>query len=247
LPRGDPQHDLEPRSGSPAGTEPGSGSPGEIALETGTSGPAAPSDAVPAPARPDAAAPGRIGPNAIIRTLEALRAAHGEVVTREVLRIAGLAAYADAPPAAMVDEAVVVRLHVTLANVLGGDEQAAIAAEAGRLTARYLLAHRIPTLARFVLRVLPAGLALPLLRRAIARHAWTFAGSGRFAWSAGGPIRLDGGPFALRPDAASLLAPFYAATFETLLRALVDRRSRVIAVLDDERAPRACLLLQLRP
>lgn len=188
---------------------------------------------------------GRIGPNAIIRALEALRAAHGEAVTREVLRVAGLLAYADAAPAAMVDEAEVVRLHAGLAAVLGGDGQAVIAAESGRLTGRYLLAHRIPALARAILRALPAGLALPLLRRAIARHAWTFAGSGRFDWPpGGGPIRLVGGPFVLHPEATTLLAPFYAATFETLLRALVDRRLSVAAAPDTAPGPGLRLTLQ---
>lgn len=214
-----------------------------VPADAGAQRPARSARAAP-PAAPHDRRSGRIGPNAIIRALEALRAARGEAVSCEVLRAAGLIAYADAAPTAMVDEAEVVRLHVAIAALLGDEDQATIAAESGRLTGRYLLAHRIPSAARVVLRALPAGLALPLLRRSIARHAWTFAGSGRFAWPPGDAIRLSGGPFALHPEAATLLAPFYAATFETLLRALVDPRLSVTA--DADTAPDPGLRLQLR-
>ncbi|MCU0802464.1 MAG: hypothetical protein MUD11_11940 [Rhodobacteraceae bacterium] len=53
----------------------------------------------------------------------------------------------------------------------------ALLAAAGLAVGDYILAHRIPPLAQRVLRLLPAALSARLLARAIARHAWTFAGS----------------------------------------------------------------------
>jgi hypothetical protein len=56
----------------------------------------------------------------------------------------------------------------------------AILAKAGQGTADYILAHRIPGPAKALIRALPAPLGARLLTAAIARHAWTFTGSGRF-------------------------------------------------------------------
>ena len=47
-------------------------------------------------------------------------------------------------------------------------------------TGDYLLAHRIPKPVQALLKRLPAPLAARVLLAAITRHAWTFAGSGRF-------------------------------------------------------------------
>lgn len=70
----------------------------------------------------------------------------------------------------MIPEADVVALFRALA---GAHPEAApsIAVEAGRATADYILAHRIPASAQVVLRILPHRLAARALARAIARHA----------------------------------------------------------------------------
>ena len=57
-----------------------------------------------------------------------------------------------------------------------------------------------------MLEALPASLASRQLLSAIARHAWTFAGSGRYA---AGPV-----------------CHWHAGVFETLFRTLVHPRSR---------------------
>lgn len=52
-----------------------------------------------------AAAVGRIGPNSITRVAEALNRRFGRALTAELFGLAGISAYLDRPPTAMVDEA----------------------------------------------------------------------------------------------------------------------------------------------
>lgn len=176
-----------------------------------------------------ATGPARIGPNAIIRVAEALRAQCGETVTAEIFRSAGLDRYLTALPQEMVDEREVIALHQRLRPALGEAPARAVAREAGLRTGDYLLAHRIPRVAQFVLRLLPPALASRVLLRAIGGHAWTFAGSGTFHAESGRTARLS---IAHCPLCRGLTAPaplcdYYAATFERLYRTLVSRRASV--------------------
>ena len=185
------------------------------------------------PGRPGAArdrARGRIGPNAITRVAQALRDEVGDAATRAVFARAALLERLDAPPLDRVDEAEVRRLHVALRGALDPPQAERIAREAGRLTGDYLLAHRIPRPAQAVLARLPAALAERLLLGAVARHAWTFAGSGRFAARAGSPTVVE---IADNPVCRGLVAQgpscaYHAATFERLWCALVDRSCHVV-------------------
>ncbi|MEO0679272.1 MAG: bacteriochlorophyll 4-vinyl reductase, partial [Pseudomonadota bacterium] len=93
-------------------------------------------------------------------------------------------------------------------------------AEAGRRTADYILAHRIPPRAQALLRAAPARLAAPLLARAIARHAWTFAGSGRFEAQGAWRLVVHDNPMVRGERAAAPLCRWHAAVFERLYRAL---------------------------
>jgi divinyl protochlorophyllide a 8-vinyl-reductase len=81
-----------------------------------------------------AAAP-RIGPNAITRVAEALHAAGGEALARQVFGTAGLAHRLSDPPSAMVPDFEVERLHAALRAELGLTRARAIGWQAGRLTA----------------------------------------------------------------------------------------------------------------
>jgi len=76
---------------------------------------------------------------------------------------------------------------------------------------------------RGLLKVLPASLAAPLLVDAIRRHAWTFAGSGRFAAQGGRPLRLSitGCPICRGATCPTRICDYYTATFERLFAALV--------------------------
>jgi divinyl protochlorophyllide a 8-vinyl-reductase len=169
----------------------------------------------------------RIGPNAITQVAAALAARYGPDAAADVLRGAGLGGYLAAPPAAMVPEAEVVALHSTLRAVLGDGPREEVCRDAGERTADYLLANRIPRPVQTVLKVLPASIASRVLLDAISRHAWTFAGSGRFGAIAGNPVRLSIEGCALCRGAA-FDAPgcvYYAATFERLYRVLVSPRA----------------------
>ena len=194
---------------------------------------------------PEAA--GRIGPNAVTRLAEALDELRGPPATDAVFGAAGLLRYRQAPPSTMVDETAVTSLHAALRRTLAPQDAAAVARRAGALTGDYLLAHRIPAPVRALLRALPASWAARLLVRAMASHAWTFAGSGAFS-----SVVVSGrpGPGASMPPVAGPSRPrlelavrscplcrgasapapvchYFAATFERLFVTLVSRSARV--------------------
>jgi len=185
---------------------------------------------------------GRIGPNAVTRLAEALEALRGRAEAAAVFDGAHLAHRLAAPPGRMVDEAEVIALHAALRARLPADA-AAIAADAGRRTADYLLAHRIPRIMRVVLPRLPARLAARILLAAIGRHAWTFAGSGRFAVLPGRGVRFSiaGGPLARGVEAAVPVCDYYAATFQGLFRALVHPATQVAETACEACGAPACV------
>jgi divinyl protochlorophyllide a 8-vinyl-reductase len=185
----------------------------------------------------------RIGPNAVTRLAEAAEDQLGRAACDRLFQTAGLAAYRQVPPEAMVEEADVVALHRALA-ALHPESAARVAADAGVRTAHYLLTHRIPRLAQAVLRRLPPGLAARALIAAIGKHAWTFAGSGRFEAKPdnGMAISIEGGPFSEAGAASPSLVAFYEAVFATLFRTLVSARARVDRTASEDGACRFALV-----
>ncbi|WP_420346313.1 bacteriochlorophyll 4-vinyl reductase [Pelagibius sp.] len=121
----------------------------------------------------------RVGPNAVIQLAAALRDRLGKQATDELFTRAGQHRYLVDPPGDMVDERVAAGLFECLFADLPAATAAAVAAEAGRRTADYILANRIPGPAQTLLKSLPPTFSAPLLMAAIAKNAWTFAGSGR--------------------------------------------------------------------
>lgn len=182
----------------------------------------------------DAAASGRIGPNAVIRLAEAATDRLGHAACAGVFQAAGLAHRLETPPDAMVVETEVVSLYRALAERAPADAES-VAAEAGRRTGDYLLAYRIPKPVQWVLKRLPAALAARVLLGAIGKHAWTFAGTGRFAAEAGrgARVRVIGGPFASPGAAAGPLRAFYAAVFTRLFSVLVSPAASALARVED--------------
>lgn len=180
----------------------------------------------------------RIGPNAVTRLAEALGAA-----APAVFAAAGLAHRLATPPDSMVPEAEVTALHRALRAGLAPEAADRVAREAGRRTALYLLAHRIPRPMQALLRLLPPGLSARLLLRAIGRHAWTFAGSGAFRILPGTPPRfaIEHGPIARAGAAPHPVCGYYAATFEALCAALVSPRARVEEIACEAMGAPACL------
>ncbi|NHB76972.1 bacteriochlorophyll 4-vinyl reductase [Rhodobacter calidifons] len=130
---------------------------------------------------------GRIGPNAILQLADVLeRRGEGELLSA-VLAEAGV----ERPPrdAGMLPEGDCAAVHQALRRLSPRAE--AVLEEAGRATGDYILTHRIPQLAQGALRGLPGFLAAPVLTRAIARHSWTFAGTGAFRVEGGRPLVLS--------------------------------------------------------
>lgn len=185
----------------------------------------------------------RIGPNAVTRLAEALVAVRGAGGASDVFRRAGLAHRLTSPPERMVEEAEVISLHAALRESAPAPEAEAIAWDAGRRTAQYLLEHRIPRVMRLVLPVMPARLAAWILLSAIGRHAWTFAGSGRFSVLPGFPVRFSiaGGPLARGVHAEAPVCAYYAATFEGLFRVLVHPATRVVETECEATGAPACV------
>jgi divinyl protochlorophyllide a 8-vinyl-reductase len=175
---------------------------------------------------------GLIGPNAITRIRQVLPAWRGTAFAESVFERAGLLQHWRRPPEQMVREDEVRALHAALREVMPADEAAAVARAAGRATADYLLGHRIPKPVQRLLKLLPAGLAARVLVAAIQRHAWTFAGSGRFSAvlpRGGRPLVLEirDNPLCRGLRAGVPVCDYYAATFERLFQVLVQGDTHV--------------------
>jgi divinyl protochlorophyllide a 8-vinyl-reductase len=177
----------------------------------------------------DGSASARIGPNAILQVMAALRAQHGDPATAALLRSAGLGRYLDTPPEHMVAEDEVIALHATVRRCFANAPARKVMVAAGLGTGDYLLAHRIPVFAQWLLRRLPARLASRALLAAIARHTWTFAGSGQCDFSHGHPVVISVGacPICRGDHSDAPLCDYYAKTFERLYTNLVHPRARV--------------------
>ena len=81
-----------------------------------------------------------------------------------------------------------------------------------------------------VLRALPAPIASWLLLKAISANAWTFAGTGQFAWhsAAHARVSITGNPLVAGEVAAMPVCDWHAAVFERLFRELVSPRTQVV-------------------
>ncbi|MCU0495357.1 MAG: bacteriochlorophyll 4-vinyl reductase [Chloroflexaceae bacterium] len=178
---------------------------------------------------PTHAPSGQIGPNAIIRTVQALTERYGEARTHELLRRVGHAALITSLPAVMIDEQEFLALMQSLRKQLGLDETGAILQRAGELTAGYVIGNRIPGPVKLLLKLLPRSLSLRILCSAIQQHAWTFVGSGEFHYRLGRnpQFSITNCIEARQVQAATPICHFYQAAFETMLRTLIDPRTCV--------------------
>lgn len=156
---------------------------------------------------------GRIGPNAILQLVDVLERRGEGALLSAVLAEASVAR----PPrdAGMLPVADCAAVHQALRRLAPAAE--GILEEAGLATGDYILAHRIPRLAQGVLRVLPEFMAAPVLTKAIARHAWTFAGTGEFQVESFRPLVVS---VARNP----LVAGWGAETPQCIWHAAVFRR-----------------------
>lgn len=184
-----------------------------------------------------------MGPNAIIRVVEALTEARGRDDAVALLQAAGLAGYIDALPTAMVDECEVTALQTALRARLDLPEARRIAWDAGLRTGDYLLANRIPRPAQRLLAVLPARLAARVLIKAIRANAWTFGGTGRFDANPAYPPRLSmtDSPICRGAVADQPVCDYFAGTYERLFSRLVQRQARVTEIACQAQGAPSCL------
>lgn len=162
----------------------------------------------------------RIGPNAILQFVPVLEGAVGVDETAHMLAMAGIITLPD-PARGLIDEGPAARLHQAVRQALPGDA-ASLSAEAGRRTGDYILVHRIPKPAQRMLRNLPARIAAPILSRAIAKHAWTFCGSGAFRLVSSWPpvFEIADNPVVRGEVSDVPLCHWHAAVFERLFGAI---------------------------
>lgn len=166
---------------------------------------------------------GLVGPNAVTQLLAALEARYGPEAAGLYFERIGLGRMAAQPPQDMIDETLAAMALNALWEAFPDLEAHEIARDAGHRTADYIAANRIPRLARTGLGLMPAGLSVRFLLTAIARHAWTFAGSGACRVQHGRRplISIRANPLAM-PDCA-----WHVAVFERLLRKLSAPEIRV--------------------
>jgi len=160
----------------------------------------------------------RIGPNAVLQHVPVLDAALGERLRGALMHRAGVAV--PPPDCGMLPEAEVIPLHRAV-WLFVPDRAESIQRAAGLAVGEYILANRIPRLAKALIRALPAALGARLLSTAIAKHAWTFAGSGVFTIASHHPLTfcIAQNPLAVGPPHPS--CHWHAAVFERLFQRLV--------------------------
>jgi divinyl protochlorophyllide a 8-vinyl-reductase len=187
------------------------------------------------------ASSGRIGPNVLIQTVATLEYRYGRETSERVLFDATQHRL-DTLPSTMVDERAANALMRELAESFGTRVARSIQRESGARTGDYLLANRIPRLARWTLPLLPAEAALRLLLAAIERHTWTFAGSAQVHITPGDPalITIRGCPICAGAHSTEPLCDFYAGTFGRLAQALLGPRGFAEEVACEARGDSAC-------
>ncbi len=176
------------------------------------------------------AAAARIGPNAVIQIIPALELAGFAEARAAIFNAAGLGSWSDIPPYEMVDETAVAALHRAVRRHMTEQNADLVMRLAGKLTADYLLKNRIPTPVQTILRVMPRLFAAPILARAIARHAWTFAGSGAFSTRGVRTIifRLKDNPLCEAESAQLPICQWHCAVFQRLFAAIIDPDCHVV-------------------
>lgn len=178
----------------------------------------------------------RIGPNAILQLVAVLDLEEGRPIRDWVMTSSGQSV----PPedAGMWPEAACRAVHLAVYRDLP-ERAEALMAKAGAATADYILANRIPVPAKLLIRSLPASLGARLLTAAIARHAWTFAGSGRFRVVSHSPLTMEIADNPLTPGSGRPCR-WHAAVFARLFQALVWPCMQVEA-MEDRRTSRFIL------
>lgn len=164
-----------------------------------------------------AATVAKMGPNGIIQSFNAIKARFGESAAQQALIEADLKKYLAELPHEMVDEREFHRLVKHICERFDEATRNEILLDAGKRTAHYLLQVRIPKVFQALLRRLPTRWAAKLLLWSIAKHAWTFAGSGEFSYQVHSGIEAT---ILVRESAHYEVALFFGGALQTLFQTL---------------------------
>jgi len=162
---------------------------------------------------------GMIGPNAVLQLIPVLEQAGGKAFRDQVMAAAGI--FNPPGDTGLMPQAPAARMHQAL-RALEPEMAPSLAWAAGERTAQYILANRIPQLAQLFLGGLPPKLAAPILSKAIAKNAWTFAGTGTFRIKGPLQFEIQDNPIVSGEVSATPLCHWHCAVFETLFQKLVD-------------------------
>jgi divinyl protochlorophyllide a 8-vinyl-reductase len=161
----------------------------------------------------------RIGPNAILQLVPVLDRAIG--AARRAALFDTVSVPMPSPDAGMLDQDQVIRLYRAVGQTLS-DLAPGVMRAAGLATADYILANRIPSAAKVLIRALPGTFGARVLAQAIARHAWTFAGSGQFRIKSYHPLILTIADNPLATGTTRIPScHWHSAVFERLFATLV--------------------------
>lgn len=187
---------------------------------------------------------GRIGPNVLIQTAHALEQRLGRERAGRIL-VDSTQHTLDTLPSGMVDEARANALMRRLVEDHGTAFTRSVMRDAGTRTGDYLLANRIPRVARLLLPVLPTSVALRVLLKAIGRHTWTFAGSATVRITVGNPavISLTRCPLCVGILSDVHLCDFYTGTFARLAHVLLGPSAFAEEVACEATGDSACRFL----
>lgn len=170
----------------------------------------------------------KIGPNSIIQTIRVMTESYGREHTEKLLHDERYPWGSELPTEMVNEEDFLLLVHV-LVRSFGIEEARRILSKSGDYTAAYLLAHRIPKPMKWIFPLLPRSVRLNMLMSAIGKHAWTFAGSGRFQYIPGETptFVIDDCITSRNITSEKPFCSFYEATFTGLLSALVDPQAQV--------------------
>lgn len=169
----------------------------------------------------------RIGPHSVLNLEPLLEERFGEAERDRLMQLAGL----DSLPAdqGLMAETPAAALHQALRRCHPADAPE-LTRRAGDLTGEHIIHNRMPVAALQVLRVLPPWLAAPLLANTIAKHAWTFAGSGKFKVRSRDPVVLElrDNPIVRGESSEEPLCHWHVAVFQHLFSEIVDPHLRCV-------------------
>lgn len=169
----------------------------------------------------------RIGPNSVLQLVPLLDDTFGRDERDRLLRLSGMEELPTAD--GMMAEGPAAALHQALRAQYPALAPA-MTRQAGERTGDYIIRNRIPVAALQVLSHLPPWLSGPLLANVIEKHAWTFAGSGRFRVVKRFPLtfELRDNPVVRGETADEPICHWHAAVFERLFTRIVDPNLRCV-------------------